>query len=133
MKEMFYNLGAVLTAPFYHIYRFLDFLAETDILGIIISGTGLICGICVVGLSVEHDGSIWPEVGMFFLVLFLYGALTGLVMMAKSIILGMLLLFFGNIANFHEGCKRRAQKEEQKRARTEAHCGMIREGKNEKF
>ena len=105
MKEMFYSIGRVLTAPFYHIHKGLSLLVQSAFIDIIVS-IGL--GFLAIGLFVVNQESIHGEVlWNIFYILFLaviYLIIMGIFHMVKNILFSLLFAILTPLAKCHIFC-----------------------------
>ena len=105
MKEMFYSIGRVLTAPFYFLHKGVSLLVQSGLIDIIVSVGFLFLAI---GLFIVNQGSTNGEIMWnIFYILFLaviYLIVMGIFHMAKNLILSIVFLILTPFAKFHVFC-----------------------------
>lgn len=127
MKERIFHLGKMIFSPFYYIYKFLYFLKETDLLGLLVMiGTGAVC-IGIFAISIEHDGTILPEVLLVFFLLIVFSLSSTVIYLAVRFLLSVLVLGFYIFYLVYEYCDRQIYGRAEDRG-----CGKM-EGNEDPF
>lgn len=105
MKEMFYSIGRILTAPFYFLHKGLSLLVQSALIDIIVSVGFLILavGMFIVNQESTNGEGMWNIFYILFLAV-IYLIVMGIFHMVKNLLLSVVFFVITPFAKLHVFC-----------------------------